>query len=155
MAEAYVDGGCATCVCLSRPKDLFTAAVEAGREAEVQALLQRDIGLIKRRSLGARHSAWHLAAQCGHVRVLQALVDAVLHGHDVGAMMNSSLRRMLAMTSTPERLLHTLLRQGCRGGLTPLMLASQGGHAEAVAYLLSIGEATQRRCGLSFVAGPL
>jgi ankyrin repeat protein len=134
-------GSCAaTCFCLVARKDAFTNAVEQGREEEVHDMLRRDVRLMKRRWL-SRMSAWHIAAAMGHTNILKTLVDVVLTGgSNVTAMMNSSLRRMLAMTTTSEELLKGFLLQGSGGGMTPLMLAARSGHGEAVAYLLSLGE---------------
>ena len=83
----------------------------------------------------------HKCAQ-GHVGVLKTLTDTVLNSstQDVDNMMHTSLMRMLSVSTTPQQLLNKFLLQGCKGGLTPLMLAAQGGHAEAVGYLLNIGE---------------
>lgn len=133
---------CTSCLCLFRSRDAFDNAVMAGMAQNVQELLRKDIRLMKRRSLPARKSAWHLAAQKGHVGVLKALVHTVLNSStaEVDNMMTSSIRRMLSISSTPEQLLTKFLLQGSRGGLTPLMLAALEGQTEAVAYLLSIGE---------------
>ena len=140
-----VAGSCAaTCLCLVSRKDPFTYAVEDGRDDEVQELLRRDVRLMKRRSLPAMMSAWHVAASKGHTNVLKTLADIVLNGGaDVTQMMRSSIKRILSISTTPEKLLQTFLLQGSRGGLTPLMLAAKEGHQEAVAYLLSIGENVQ------------
>jgi ankyrin repeat protein len=91
-------------------------------------------------------SPWHLAAYRGHVSVLKVLVDVVLHVQDVPMLLTSTLGRMFSMPPTAERLLKMFLQQGCRGGVTPLMLAARGGHTEAVAYLLSIGERSAHAC---------
>ena len=136
-------GSCAaTCFCLISRKDAFSQAVEEGREDEVHDMLRRDVRLMKRRGLPSRRSAWHIAAAMGHTNVLKTLVDVVLSG---GANVASSLRRMLAMSTTSEELLKGFLLQGSGGGLTPLMLAARAGHGEAVAYLLSIGEVPHPR----------
>lgn len=75
--------------------------------------------------------------------VLKTLTDTVLNSStaEVDRMMRTSMQRMLShITNTPQQLLTRFLMQGSKGGLTPLMLAAQEGHTEAVAYLLSIGE---------------
>ena len=55
-------------------------------------MLQNDISLVKG-TVGRRHyTAWHVAAESGHVEVLRALVGAVLGCTDAAHMLNSSFR---------------------------------------------------------------
>ncbi len=128
------------CFVLCR-QDALSLAIEAGKEDIVRRLIGQDIKLLKRKTLAARMTPWHMAAFWGHASILKALVDLLLNsGEDTPTLLTSSLRRIVSGRSSPEQLLKVFLHQRSRGGITPLMLAARGGHTEAVAYLLSIGE---------------
>jgi hypothetical protein len=139
--------GCALFCCFpaQSTEDSFALAVVHGRHEEVHQLLLKDLELLLKRSVTKRKLAWHVAAKNGDVPVLEALVDAVLNGRDAAKLHASMHRSPGAEDLDPEDrgvLLNAFLRDRCHGGLTPLMLAARGGHLEAVAYLLNLGEAS-------------
>ncbi|GFH22847.1 uncharacterized protein HaLaN_20369 [Haematococcus lacustris] len=115
-------------------------AIEQGDATTVTSLLEADISIICLVSRRSKRSPWHVAAHLGHVNVLRSLVAAVLNSEQSVEKLNSSLRRLLSLTRTPEALLLSFLnKRSSSDSMTPLMLAALAGKVVAVEYLLSVG----------------
>ncbi|KAF5832038.1 ankyrin repeat-containing domain protein [Dunaliella salina] len=118
----------------------FWAAVEEGDHELVSTLLAGDLTLLKKTKPSDRRlSAWHLAAKNGHTNVLQELREAVLSCGEESTKLNSSLRRVFAVTCSGESLLHKFVNWDTFTSQTPLILACRNGHKEAASFLLSSG----------------
>eukprot|EP00195_Chlamydomonas_chlamydogama_P015465 CAMPEP_0202897776 /NCGR_PEP_ID=MMETSP1392-20130828/6466_1 /ASSEMBLY_ACC=CAM_ASM_000868 /TAXON_ID=225041 /ORGANISM="Chlamydomonas chlamydogama, Strain SAG 11-48b" /LENGTH=1220 /DNA_ID=CAMNT_0049583519 /DNA_START=338 /DNA_END=4001 /DNA_ORIENTATION=+ len=131
--------GCAPCVPWKKARHPFLDAAEAGHADVVQTLLNKHLVLMRETTMRSRLTAWHLAAQGGHVEVLKVLADAIIHGPEASQKLSSSLRRALSTPRSTSSLLAEFLAQRTRGGYTPLMCAVLRNQLPAVEYLLSIG----------------
>lgn len=128
----------------------YLHAAEQGELHQVAASLHSHPGLslLKASTHNAdHHTAWHLAAQHGHLPILTTIVDQIRcwsESPDFGSWMISC-----NIGEDVREVIASLVDTRNAKGQTPLMLAAGCGHAEAVAYLLNQGADpwTQDRLG--------
>ena len=122
----------------------FLYAVQSGRHDEVARCISRGgaaTGPAWRYDYG--YSALHLAADRGHVRVAEVLLD---RGWDLGARNDAGKRPLHHSTEDAYlQMIHFLVRRramvDCQDNFnyTPLHYAAVEGHATAARLLLSLG----------------
>ncbi len=105
-----------------------------------KALLQNDFGLLKKSIGGWGNTAWHVAAKNGHVGLLCLFGETVRNAspHDFSMVATKRFLKNGAEETSPDQVLQEFL-QLKYSGCTPLILAAQEGHAEAVTCLMELG----------------
>ncbi|GIM07792.1 hypothetical protein Vretimale_11835 [Volvox reticuliferus] len=124
----------------------FFIAVEEGDATEVAKFLQEDALWLKISDKKERRTAWHIAAAKGHVEVLRALVartreDDVRLIWNLSPPMSSRIKAVATGRDAPgpDERVFVLVNSRATLGPTPLTLAAEHDHPEAVKYLLSVG----------------
>lgn len=94
-----------------------------------------------------RQTLWHLAAQSGHLHLLQALQDAVKH---IFHQSRSNRRHgsISKFGQDGDAALRSLVNHPDVRGATPLMVAAYNGQQECMCKLLRIGADAWQKVGL-------
>jgi ankyrin repeat protein len=153
---------------LGRDPRVLVHSAEAGALSAVAAIVAAHPQQLVNSTVFGCNTAWHKAAKAGHVAVLEELAAAVARhwaaaqcasagaatpkaGGDVqrslpGSCPPHSTDRsrqrtcpLMHLGSTAEAIVTRLINRGNAKGSTPLMLASSGGHTDAVSWLLKHG----------------
>ncbi|GFR45057.1 hypothetical protein Agub_g6430 [Astrephomene gubernaculifera] len=137
------------CVSCTRRSPFFLA-VEEGDATEVARFVREDALWLRHADKKNRRTAWHIAAEKGHVEVLRVLRDRAVE-EDAGQQLNNHLSlsfslslsaRLMSLSRTPlgpEERVAELVNGRSAWGLTPLSLAAAHDRADAVNFLLEIG----------------
>lgn len=81
------------CACLHFGASPFFEAIRQGNAARVTQLLDQDITLLREfESTKQRRTAFHVAAEAGHIDVLKALAESVLGSGPATARLSSTMR---------------------------------------------------------------
>ncbi|KAG1672832.1 hypothetical protein FOA52_004636 [Chlamydomonas sp. UWO 241] len=105
----------------------------------VRVCLNADIRLLLSKRWGASYTCWHVAAHKNHLDVLKVLEEAVMKNVDAVMKLNSGWRRCISAQKEAEQLLHGMVHETARYGVTPLILAAASGHTAVIEFLVSIG----------------
>jgi ankyrin repeat protein len=132
-----------------------SALLAAASPTAIAAELQRSPHFVHAPLTWNDRTMWHLAAEQGHLALLQALQQAVLECFDErqqrqqrqqgqqrqqrGPAGGKLHRQLSRRGDTPGDVLRSLANAADVKGTTPLMVAAGSGHSDCVRHLLSLG----------------